>query len=350
MVLHYRVMEALANGAATRTCFVLHGLLGQSRNLLTFTKQLQAKSSPDWRFILVDVRGHGSSPHHGAVTDLSMELCANDLVELSKHVGHIHAAIGHSLGGKILLQTACMPAATGSLRDPASPLPLTLWPLDAHPGQVEEDAAPAQQVVQSPRAATMDNIDRILQIVHEMPWPLPSRKAVSDRFKAEGLGDLLSAWMASNVTTESVHGRKNHPHHARADGKPGGEEWGWTFDPAAASALYRAHLATNRWDTLLQGAPHSEGSTANKQVDVDLVMATKSKRWVHPAVASRIATMRAAAAQPLAAGRGRVGVHEVSAGHWLHVDNPTGLLDVLLPYFSKNKAQLEQQPEWRLRR
>jgi pimeloyl-ACP methyl ester carboxylesterase len=59
-------------------------------------------------------------------------------------------------------------------------------------------------------------------------------------------------------------------------------------------------------------------------LELHLVTASRSSRWRGPEAAARLA---AAAQAP------RVALHTVEAGHWLHVDNPGALLDVLHPAF-----------------
>lgn len=73
---------------------VLHGLLGQGRNWASLAKPLAARR----RVLLVDLRNHGRSPHHPAMSYPAM---AADLEALLDRLGFARAAlVGHSMGGK----------------------------------------------------------------------------------------------------------------------------------------------------------------------------------------------------------------------------------------------------------
>lgn len=99
---------------ATRTAFILHGLLGSGRNWRTFARNLASTistSSPssDWRMILVDLRNHGRSAGiEGLDRPHDMVNAASDLANLVKSEGWAwpDVVIGHSMGGKVALQFA----------------------------------------------------------------------------------------------------------------------------------------------------------------------------------------------------------------------------------------------------
>ena len=78
---------------------VLHGLLGSSRNFLGWASQLAASLSTPRRFLLVDLRNHGDSPH---VERMDYAAMASDVARLMQHQRIDKAAvIGHSMGGKV---------------------------------------------------------------------------------------------------------------------------------------------------------------------------------------------------------------------------------------------------------
>lgn len=63
-----------------------------------------------------------------------------------------------------------------------------------------------------------------------------------------------------------------------------------------------------------------------------MVRALESDRWTEESVE----TLRGLAAVPGMADRGVLEYHELpDAGHWVHVDNPQGLLDMIAPSLSK---------------
>ena len=56
--LNFRTLGSRAPDAPS--AFVIHGILGSGRNLLSFTNRLH-KSAPHWRFHIIDLRNHGES-------------------------------------------------------------------------------------------------------------------------------------------------------------------------------------------------------------------------------------------------------------------------------------------------
>jgi esterase len=104
--------------------FILHGLCGLSDNWATVGKMLAAHGSTQlttsFEVYLIDLRNHGSSPHSD---EWSYPAMANDVKELmddvrrtmdygkdTSTINHLPSSIllGHSLGGKIAMQFACL--------------------------------------------------------------------------------------------------------------------------------------------------------------------------------------------------------------------------------------------------
>jgi len=79
---------------------VLHGLFGMSDNWMNIAKKL----SSEYCFYLLDLRNHGNSPHDDQI---DFPLMAQDVREFldSHHLTDV-ALLGHSLGGKVAMQTA----------------------------------------------------------------------------------------------------------------------------------------------------------------------------------------------------------------------------------------------------
>jgi len=79
---------------------ILHGLFGMSDNWLNIAKAL----SDEYAFYLLDLRNHGRSPHS---EQMNFRLMSEDVIEfLDFHNLKDVTLLGHSLGGKVAMQTA----------------------------------------------------------------------------------------------------------------------------------------------------------------------------------------------------------------------------------------------------
>lgn len=89
---------------------VLHGLFGSSDNWLSQAQSL----SGNYRVIIPDLRDHGNSPHSES---LRYPLMAGDVLDLIDRLGLVKPhLLGHSMGGKVVLQCAALNAgALGKL-------------------------------------------------------------------------------------------------------------------------------------------------------------------------------------------------------------------------------------------
>lgn len=79
---------------------ILHGLFGMLDNW----KTLAGRWAENYQLILVDLRNHGRSPHED---DMDYDLMAQDVAELLEELGIDECILlGHSMGGKVAMQTA----------------------------------------------------------------------------------------------------------------------------------------------------------------------------------------------------------------------------------------------------
>ena len=292
---------------------------------------------PTWQCILVDVRGHAGSA--GLPGPNTLVQCAADLVDVARTTGlYPSALIGHSLGGKIVMKamqessirTALVRHGVGMDASGGGLIASTASTTEARIPAVVLDSLPGTLPQQTDAP---DGVSRILHLVKSMPAHAlpPTRSALVDTFRAAGLDHTVALWLASNVR----HEQPQTPHDASGSAA---SPLRWAFDVGAVDALYHDHMRTDAWP-LLEGG-------AQDPVDLHLVMATRSARWRHPdaqarlkrVVANSAARMQERTGSVAVAGSpnvpqrsGPVHVHSLEAGHWVHTDNPDGLLEILTP-------------------
>jgi pimeloyl-ACP methyl ester carboxylesterase len=268
--LHYRSVGA---ADAPKLAFVLHGALGSGQNFSRFSQKL-AERRPDYRQLLVDLRHHGQSS--GASGPNTLAACARDLSELGRQLGaEPDVLIGHSFGGKVSIEYARQHAQRGT----ASALE-QVWVLDAVPGA-------------QPDGEQNSEVAHVLAAVRAVPMPALSRRDVVQHLVARaGLSSGLAEWMATNLKRE-------------------GQSYVWVFDLDGIEELMRDYFRVDLWEFLAEPRTRPE---------FQLVVAERSDRWT--------AELRARGrALPEAA---RVRYSELpNSGHWVHVDNPAALLDLM---------------------
>lgn len=258
------------NSSPTKTAFVLHGIFGSGRNWRTFALDW-VRAKPDWRAVLVDLRCHGRSV--GAPPPHDLAACAADLARLGERLGAPpECVIGHSFGGKVALVYAREHGA--ALED--------LWSLDSPPGANASE-----------RVARHSEAGRVLTALREIPTPVDHRTMVIDQLVRRGVARGVAQWMATNL-------------HAVTGGG-----YAWSFDLDALESLL-----TDYWR--VDGFAFLEDPPAGLRIRI--VRAERSDRW------SEQEWLRV----ERLAGEGRLDALVVpAAAHWLHVDNPRGLLDLL---------------------
>lgn len=150
-----------------------------------------------------------------------------------------------------------------------------IWVLDSPPGgQSDAQRGEAQQV---------------LQALQRVPLPLQKRKDVAVHLSKMGFSVMLSQWMTTNV-------------------KPAQGGYVWRFDLAGIEQLLNDYFQQDYW-SFLENPPSS--------LDIHVVRAADSDRW-QSAQLARLSRLTKTQVYLLP-----------NAGHWLHVDNPKGLMGLL---------------------
>ncbi|KAG8501153.1 hypothetical protein CXB51_003232 [Gossypium anomalum] len=285
-------IQANPNKPYTHTAFILHGLLGSARNWRSFSRTLVSSlsdSPSEWRMVLVDLRNHGNSAEMEGLDP------PHDLVNAAKDLGNLitskgwdspDVVIGHSMGGKVALQFA---KSCGN-RDYGEnvKLPKQLWVLDSVPGEVISDNSDGEvEKVFADIAKFTFNSS-----ITELRGCLCSDGGLCYHMLELGFSKSLSEWIGTNLK------------------KAGGEET-WAFNLEGAELSY--------W-SLLEHPP--------KGLEISIVRAEKSDRWD-----ADVITQLERLASPEGDGSaGKISVHVLpGSGHWVHVDNPKGLLEIMAP-------------------
>ena len=251
--------------------YVLHGILGSGRNILSFAKSLQ-RSAPDHRFVIVDLRNHGGS--QGAPEGDDLQTVARDLITLGEELGFPKMLIAHSYGGKVAFRYAQLRATDE----------LDLWILDTCPSHAETDfIRPGDNVVLN-----------VLQILRKVSPPASTREETIKRLEVEGLSKPIAMWLATNLVS-------------------GKEGLAWVFNLNRIKAMVEDYYAFDAWPMLEHAEPHHF---------VHFVRGESSNRFRADEI-ERLETLNQI---------GAINLHTIEdAGHWVHVDNPDDLLACVLP-------------------
>lgn len=275
--------ERLTGPAApTATLLMTHGMFGSGGNWRSIARAVLARR-PDWSALLVDLRLHGRS--EAGTPPHTLAACADDLAALiaaQASVGPpVRAVCGHSFGGKAVLALRATDAAV--VADVAQ-----TWVLDATPSARPGGwAAPDNQV----RAvwAALVALDQV--------WP--RRDDFVAALRARGHAAPLAAWLAMNLVPT-----------------PTGDGLRLRFDLPALRDLVLDYLAVDLWPAVVDparaGAVHMVVATRATTVDAD--------------DRARLAALPATA---------RVHAHDVDAGHWLHLDAPAAVVDLLVAHLPR---------------
>jgi esterase len=262
--LHHRLIEP---SGASKTAFVLHGVLGSGQNFSRFIQRL-SRERPEYRHYLLDLRHHGQSA--GAERPNTLAACAADLRAFAQAIGHApQVVIGHSFGGKVSIEYARQGAAELE----------QVWVLDAVPGAQD--------------ASNGNEISRVISAVRSVPMPIASRRDMVQHLTEKcGLSNGLAEWMGTNLKRE-------------------GEAYTWLFNLDAIEELMLDYYRVDLWDYLAE---------PRERPEFRLVVAERSDRWT-PALRERGRSLPPSA---------RVVYHDLpDSGHWVHVDNPEGLLALM---------------------
>ena len=244
---------------------MLHGAFGSGRNWAAVAKDLVARR-PEWGAILIDLRAHGRS--QGLAEPHDLPAAARDLNDLASHLRILpQAVLGHSYGGKVALQFIAM--------DP--PELRTAFIVDASP----DPTPPAGQAWE------------MLRLLRRLPESFATRQQGIAALEQAGLSAPVAAWIAMNL------------HHTERG------DYRFRFNLDDIEALLRSFYAADLWRIVESPPAHLQ---------------------LHFLIATRDSVISARAAARLAASAAsnpHLHLHEVEGGHWLNVDAPHALVNLL---------------------
>lgn len=256
----------------SRWLVFLHGILGSGSNWRTFAKQV-VQAMPGTGAVLVDLRLHGESL--GLPPPHTVAHAAEDVVELvrsleTSHPGsRVEAVLGHSFGGKVALAVAA--AMKGEL---------------AH--VVVMDSTPSAR----PDRRGSEDTQHIVDLLRELPESFPDRDTFLAWIQGRGVSRPTAMWLAMNVKPV-----------------PNTTTYVFRLDIAGIRALLDDYFEQDLWSVI---------ETPPGRMRVHVIVGGRST------IVDEADRARAARAE-----RATFDVLE-GAGHWVHVDAPDALREVVL--------------------
>ena len=153
------------------------------------------------------------------------------------------------------------------------------WVLDAMPG-VQDDSARRE-------------LTAIFNALRTAGAPFASRETMMDALGRKGLAPALIQWMTTNLR------RKDNGFH-------------WSFQLENATDMIQDYFDLDTLPILTEA-----------RTSIHIVRAAENHKWTQESL-EELANIN-----PVI----RVNTLE-NAGHWLHIDNPSGLLNLMAPYFA----------------
>jgi len=258
-------------GDAGAPCLLLtHGIYGAGTNWRGIARKVIDKR-PDWSIALVDLRNHGRSatPEANAQPPHTLAACAEDVAALFDELPNLRAIAGHSFGGKVVLATRAL-----------APTRLAqTWMFDASPS-----ARPGAET--DPK----NTVTAVLALMERLPKQWAKRDEFVAAVVGEGHAAPLAQWLAMNVVPE-------------------GDHYELRLDLGALREMLTDYYSQDLWPVALDPAlPGTvEVVIAEKSNTID---AADRARLEHPPV--------------------HLHVHRVLAGHWLHIEAPANVVELLV--------------------
>jgi len=265
-----------ASAAGDVVAVFVHGILGSRGNWKGFARRF-VERVPNATAILVDLRHHGES--HGFAEPDTVVAAADDIAAVCAHLGLSPTVlIGHSWGGKAVLELGLRAGTT--VKD--------IVVVDSPPG-----------IRTFGQAAVRGEIERVIEALESLPPGLArDRKHLVEQLVERGLSNPIAQWMTTNLAPLP---------------QPTADGLGFTFkfNLAAVRRMLLDYGRTDFWPQIVghHGTPK-----------LHMVRGAKSDRWTkdeHRRLQDAVAA-------------GTVRDHVLQTGHWVHTDDPEGLLQIVV--------------------
>ena len=224
--------------------------------------------SPGWGALLIDLREHGNS--RSMPPPHTLAAAATDLADLVQEQ-KLSGLVGHSFGGKVVLKARSELDLEFSAIIDASP--------SASPDALESDGQHRSVAVSA------------LRVLETLPAVFASRTELIEALEARGLARMVGQFLATNLE------------------RTGDGQWEWAVDLVAIRSLLASYFATDLWPDVTAVPSRLEFVAASRQSALSAVDLT------------RLAA--------LSESHSFVRTQVVDSGHWVHVDAPAPLLEIL---------------------
>lgn len=253
----------------------LHGIMGSKKNLTGFIKRF-VEELPHCQSLAFDLRNHGESSKHWS--PFTVHAAAEDIARACAALDVApRVLVGHSFGGKVALVAATL-----------IPSIEALWLLDCSPGVIK--STPIS--VDTPSLNTLE----IIEILQGIDWPLASRKNLVATLVERGVSNSIALWMTTNLV---------------------GDEDGvrLIFSLAELKEMLLDFVRLDGWPII---------DTLASRMKIHLVAAVHGQR---------VTRVDEEALRRHAQKNGFFHVLD-NSGHFVHADNPKGLIAIMAPCLS----------------
>lgn len=251
----------------------VHGIMGSGMNWRAFARKLIA-TSPGRGALLVDLALHGELRDAGPLVPNTVEATAQEMVARLVAGGWtVDALAGHSFGGKVVTL-----AAQALPQDRAR----ELWVLDSPPGPRSQGEGSASTL-------------QVLAALRRIGSVFAARADFVEALEGRGVPRSVAQWLATNLR-------------ARPEGA-----FRFALDLVGIEAVLEDFFECDAWPTI-------DTLAQSPLWDLSFVYGGRSSVFVPEQLR---ALQERADAQ-------RVKMYEIpKAGHWLHVDAPAQLLEIM---------------------